>query len=253
MTQHYSKRFQVDPIGLNCFFLRKSEKKPLVIEIQDMKVNSKGYCFSKAAIKQHKDKNNNEVITKIEDYQAESYIEKVGGMFIMGNMENETGVTTYHDLPEDFTKGPNVNLIPHPDNDKEEILEFKVSPSHIYDPEKNQPMEVHLAIQFKENRPIDLKSTPYICDMFPHPPKFLGDNTFGGKLWCATLQMEIQFKKKLSPKNRIVNVSFVTHALKNNRYDMDGWLWDEEGDLVLLTRQQCLCLPWSRNVSSSKL
>ncbi|CAO3610102.1 unnamed protein product [Cunninghamella blakesleeana] len=250
MIRHYSKRYQVDPLGVNCFFLRKSEKKRLVVEIQDVKVNSKGVCFSKASVKQHKDKD--EYLTKIEDYQPENYIEKVIGIFIMGNMENEKGVTSYYDLPSPFSQGQNVRLVPAPDNDLEKILDFQVCPSHVYDPKITQPMEAHLVMSFKDKRPIDAKAAPYLCDMLPHPPKFLGDHTFGGKLWCATLELEIQFKKRIASKTKRVDGSFITHALKNNRYDLDGWLWDEDGDLLLLTRQHCLCLPWERNVSSAK-
>lgn len=50
----YSTRYQKDPVALNCFYLRKTDIKPFVVEVQDVKTSSKGYCVVRASLLQPK-------------------------------------------------------------------------------------------------------------------------------------------------------------------------------------------------------
>ncbi|KAI8338474.1 thioesterase-like superfamily-domain-containing protein [Chlamydoabsidia padenii] len=245
----YSERYQVDPIALNAFFLRKTEIKGVVIEIQDVKKTGKGYCVTKAVLKQHK--TNAGQIHTLTDYHPQDYVDKVLGIFTMGNMNNEQGVSATHD---DRPQPPN----------EQDLREFdftfmrdlvEMTADSQPDPNQVLPMEVHQTSRFKDQRPIDAKSMPFWCDMFLSPPNMLGPQVFGenNRLWCATMQMEIQFKQKCPVGLQKVLSSFVTHTLKNSRFDIDGWIWDEQGELLATTRHQCLCLPWERNTPSSKL
>ncbi|CAO3598288.1 unnamed protein product [Absidia cylindrospora] len=248
----YSERYQVDPVALNCFFLRKTEMTAIIIEIKDIKVNRKGYCVTQATIKQTKSSQPGQApLQQLEDYHAADYVDKVLGVFTMGNMDNEQGASSDHDLPAPPNNGDR-QLAPFSLFYMKELIEMEVDAASLPDPTTIKPMEVHQTIRFRDQRPVDFKSIPFWCDNFVSPPNLLGP-VFDGPLWCATMQMEVQFKRKCPEGLKKVAASFVTHTLKNSRFDIDGWIWGDNGELLATTRHQCLCLPWERNTTKSRL
>lgn len=54
VLRHFSSKFQKDPVALNCFYLRKTSVGPYIVEIQDVKTSSKGYCVVRASLLQAK-------------------------------------------------------------------------------------------------------------------------------------------------------------------------------------------------------
>lgn len=54
VMHHYSKRHQKDPVAMNCFFTTKTMIGACVVEVEDIKKSSKGYCLSRVLLKQPK-------------------------------------------------------------------------------------------------------------------------------------------------------------------------------------------------------
>lgn len=230
VIQLFSKRHQVDPIALNCFFFKKTLPGNLIIEIEELKMSRKGYCIVRASLKQSKDL---ELLKNIESYDPSKWEEKVQGIFTMGNMATEEGVTHFyknpsppssldHIKPIDFVYMKdyiNVNM-------NESIVRKTEEESHV--PELTQIME------FKDGRPIDFKCIPYWCDMFIIPPALLGPTILGGPVWCPTMQLEVQFKRR--PSGQKIISHFITKHIMNGRFDIDGEIWNEQGEIIAITR-----------------
>lgn len=70
--------------------------------------------------------------------------------------------------------------------------------------------------------------------MFVTPPAMLGWETLGGPSWCPTLQLEVQFKRP--PTGKKVLSSIVARHIINSRFDCEGGIWDEDGNLLAITR-----------------
>ncbi|KAG1412322.1 hypothetical protein G6F58_008075 [Rhizopus delemar] len=87
--------------------------------------------------------------------------------------------------------------------------------------------------------------------MFITPPALLGDSVHGGPIWCPTMQLEVQFKSKIRNVSEIIS-HFLAHHIINNRFDIDGQIWDLQGNIIATTRHQCLIVPWSRNSKEEK-
>ena len=94
--------------------------------------------------------------------------------------------------------------------------------------------ELRHVARFKDQRPIDLTSLAYWCDMIVPPPMNLGPTILGGEVWAPTMQMELIFKGV--PTGKEVMCNFISRYIMNGRYEMDGELFDEDGKLVALTR-----------------
>ncbi|ORX59534.1 hypothetical protein DM01DRAFT_1333000 [Hesseltinella vesiculosa] len=250
VLQRYAGRSQVDPIALNAFFLRKTLLTPVVIEVEDLKLSRMGYCLCKASLKQRADaKVGDARLTRLEDYDPKDYLDKVVSVVTMGNIANEKGVTHFHKLPSShaldktrvYQSDPN-NFLPGVTRISLDTACHRASSSTARDP------ELHQVVEFVDQRPMDAKSLPFWCDMFSTPPSQLGTSTWGGRLWGATMQMEVQFKRRLTPDDKQLAVSVTTHTIANSRFDIDGFVWDKQGQLICTTRHQCLALPWERNV-----
>lgn len=54
VMHHYSKRYQKDAVAMNCFFTTKTTIGACVVEVEDIKKSSKGYCLSRVLLKQPK-------------------------------------------------------------------------------------------------------------------------------------------------------------------------------------------------------
>ncbi|KAG1217740.1 hypothetical protein G6F68_021704 [Rhizopus microsporus] len=72
--------------------------------------------------------------------------------------------------------------------------------------------------------------------MFIPPPIMLGEKVHGGPVWSATMQLEVQFKAKIKNDIKEVLTYFVAPHIINNRCDIDGQLWDRNGNILALTR-----------------
>lgn len=57
-----------------------------------------------------------------------------------------------------------------------------------------------------------------------------------GPVWCPTMQLEVQFKRKPKPEDKEVLTSIVAPHIINGRFDCSGGVWDKDGTLLALTR-----------------
>ncbi|KAG2203011.1 hypothetical protein INT47_013227 [Mucor saturninus] len=233
---------QTDPVALNCFFFNKTLGGNYIVEIEELKMSGKGYCVVRAILKQTKDLT---ALDTVSSYQPSRWIDKVQGVFTMGNMDAEKGVTNLHKHP---TPPPLDHLVPYEYIFMGEFVDAKLD-THILPVEDrtNQP-ELTQVIGFKDGREVDFKSMPYWCDMFLALPWLMGPTFLGGPIWCPTMQLEIQFKKK--PTGKKVVGHFLSRHIINGRFDVDGEVWNEQGEILAITRHQNLIVPWSRNVKA---
>ncbi|KAG1045497.1 hypothetical protein G6F25_000753 [Rhizopus arrhizus] len=245
IVDHFSTRHQTDPIAMNCFYLRKTVCGHLIIEIEEQKMNSKGYCVVSAVLKQ---KDVKLPLSTIRDYQPDEWTEKVHTVTTMGHIDSEQGLTV-------FTQNPQPPSLEHLVPFNYAFIGDKVSAKFDFhnfaDDDRPGKPEINQVIQFIDARPIDFKSIPFWCDMFITPPALLGDSVHGGPIWCPTMQLEVQFKSKIRNVSEIIS-HFLAHHIINNRFDIDGQIWDLQGNIIATTRHQCLIVPWSRNSKEEK-
>ncbi|KAI8638295.1 thioesterase-like superfamily-domain-containing protein [Parasitella parasitica] len=240
VIKHFAEKHQTDPVALNCFFFNKTIPGNLIIEIDELKMSKKGYCLVRAILKQRKDL---QPLTSLDSYDPSQWQDKVQGIFTMGNMDNEQGPTHFYKNP---SPPSDQHLEPYNYVFMGEFLEttFDMRSFPKSDTEAGKP-EVTQTMGFKDGRPIDFKSIPYWCDMFLTPATLLGPAILDGPVWCPTMQLEVQFKRK--PSGKRIRGHYVAPHIINGRFDISGEVWDEKGEILAITRHQCLVVPWSRN------
>ncbi|KAI9495255.1 thioesterase-like superfamily-domain-containing protein [Zychaea mexicana] len=241
VLRHFSGKHQKDPIALNCFFMHKTEVGPCVVAIEDLKTSKKGYWLVKASLLQPvTDKSY--VLTHADEFASIAYKEKVHAIFTMGNMDTEEGVTYLH---EPYQPPDRSIMEPFQYFFMGDYVESLLDQTGTAKDGKPGKPEFNQSIKFKDGRETDFKAIPYWCDMFIPPPGMLGEEVLGGPCWCPTMQLEVQFKRR--PACKEVIASIVSPHIINGRFDASGGIWDLEGNLIALTRHQCLIVPWSRN------
>ncbi|KAI8639972.1 thioesterase-like superfamily-domain-containing protein [Parasitella parasitica] len=240
VIRHFDESFQIDPVALNCFFFKKTIPGHLIVEIEELKMSKKGYCVVRAILKQRVDL---QPLTSLENYDPSQWQDKVQGIFTMGNMDNEKGPTHFYKNP---LQPSTEHLEPYNYVFMGEFLNTTIDKSKFpkSDIEAGSPEVIH-TMEFKDSRPIDFKSIPYWCDMFNPPPTLLGPAILNGPVWCPTMQLEIQFKRK--PSGKRITGRYISPHIINGRFDMSGEIWNEQGEILAITRHQCLIVPWSRN------
>ncbi|ORZ23403.1 thioesterase-like superfamily-domain-containing protein [Absidia repens] len=264
VLQNYHQRHQKHPVALNCYFFGKTLPGGFVVEIEELKSSSKGYCICRAVLKQYKNMEQ-PLPSTIADYTSNEPITKVHGIFTMGNMDTESGKTHYHNNP----KAPSRDkMIPTKYAFMGEFFNAQVDPSTFPRSSKtNQPIlsrpfngvdaqdvviegkpELSQCMSFADGRPMDLKAMGLMVDLFMTPPLLLGTTFWNGAIWCPTMQLEIQFKR--IPQTHEILAHFTVPHIINNRFDLDGEIFDADGNILAVTKHQCLVVDWSRNVSS---
>lgn len=86
-------------------------------------------------------------------------------------------------------------------------------------------------IRFKDDRPFDDLSILLAIDSLP-PPVFSSHGSFA---WVPTLEMSVNIRN--SPKGRWLKAVFVSRFINNGIVEEDGELWDEDGELIAISRQ----------------
>ncbi|KAI8976920.1 thioesterase-like superfamily-domain-containing protein [Pilobolus umbonatus] len=222
--QHYSTTHQPHPIAFNTFFLRKTDEGGVLIEIEDIKMGKTGYAVSQIRMKQAKDLSR---LISIEDDLSE-YTDKTISIITMGDLHKEHGLTyTYKPMtlvPVDQLTEYTYPYLSHTVNTSIDLTKLPSEQPGL--PELNQ------VIEFKDHRPNDFKSIPYWCDMILSPPTFLGKNILDS--WCATMQIEIQFKA--IPTGTKAHCTFLARHIKNSRFGLDGEVYNEQGELMAITK-----------------
>lgn len=71
--------------------------------------------------------------------------------------------------------------------------------------------------------------------------------------WFPTITLSIQFFKYPNPNTRWVRQIGRSRFMINSRAEIDIEVYDEEGNILLISRQMCLQLSWAQNQRSTKL
>lgn len=86
-------------------------------------------------------------------------------------------------------------------------------------------------ISFRDGRPYDAVSLLVAADAFP-PPVYA---SLGLAAWVPTLEMSVNIRKL--PAGQWLKCIFRTRFVTCGLAEEDGEVWDEEGELILLSRQ----------------
>ena len=86
-------------------------------------------------------------------------------------------------------------------------------------------------IQFKDGRPYDAVSLLLIADCFP-PPAYA---SMGLSAWVPTIELSVNIRKL--PSTQWLRCFFRTRFITCGLLEEDGEIWDEDGELVAISRQ----------------
>jgi hypothetical protein len=86
-------------------------------------------------------------------------------------------------------------------------------------------------IKFKDNRPFDQLSILLLTDSFP-PPILASQGIIA---WIPTIEMSVNIRS--IPKSKWLKSVFRSRFINGGFVEEDGELWDEEGELVAISRQ----------------
>lgn len=248
VLDHFANRPQQHVIALNTFFFKPTKGGAFVVEIRELKPSKFGYCVLEVTFQQPKDLTA-PVPTHVNEYNPSEYVKKTHTIVTMGNMDKEKG-TNYIHTPL-AAKPPSLDAMePNQADFMSEFIDLYQDMSTLPKGDKPGIPEVRHCVGFSDGRPIDFKSLAFWADMFIHPNYSLGEKILGGPRWCPTMQLEIQFKSVPKNVNKVL-ASFAVPHIINNRFDLDGALFDLQGNLLAITRHQCLLVPWERNSPSA--
>ncbi|CAG8478078.1 4023_t:CDS:2 [Funneliformis mosseae] len=224
---HHFRNVHPHPIQISAQFLKKSMVGSCEIEIHDIKAG-KNQSVAYAIFKQ---KNGNVME------------EKIHATVMFGDLNKEEGISQ-----------PYFDVMPLPNISYCELLKPDPTIVCMHDRIKvmvdtqdinSKRAERKHWIKFTDERQLDVISMGAFCDfIFPPTTKYL-ENSLGEICWFPTLTFEIQFKNM--PKGQWVAGSFRSRFLKNGRHEVDGELWDEDGNLLCITRHMCLIVPMKTN------
>lgn len=86
-------------------------------------------------------------------------------------------------------------------------------------------------IKFKKDRPFDQLSLLLAIDAFP-PPVFASQ---GMSAWVPTIEFSVNIRN--NPKTRWLKCIFRTRFINTGILEEDGEIWDENGELIAISRQ----------------
>lgn len=96
------------------------------------------------------------------------------------------------------------------------------------------PMEFKGWIGFREKRKIDIPAILLFADSFP-PPVFVA---YGAKAWVPTIELSVNVRK--IPDSCVLKGRFKSRFISSGLVEEDGELWNENGDLIAISRQYSL-------------
>jgi hypothetical protein len=86
-------------------------------------------------------------------------------------------------------------------------------------------------ISFKDNRNYDVMSVALVADAFP-PPIFASQGLIA---WVPTIELTVNIRN--IPVTKWLKCIFRTHFINCGLLEADGEIWDENGELVAISRQ----------------
>ncbi|KAI8145946.1 thioesterase-like superfamily-domain-containing protein [Fennellomyces sp. T-0311] len=245
--QYYKERY---PISINTFFVKPGNPGPYIVEMEAIKTSPKSLCTMMLRLKQRK-KNSTAVVptNNVSEYNPNEYDVKCFSVVTMSGTVPEQGLTVIHpDVPKAPSFDDMVPVPPQFDGDQtlNTYQDLKAT--------SKGAAETHQAFEFPDGRPIDTVSLAFLLDMYRHPLHVLKNKNGLGitDSWKPTLQYEIQFKRPLkAPIPRALLTYMVPYAI-DGRFDIDGWLYDDKGEIVATTRHQLLIIQRKKKFEGTK-
>jgi len=109
-------------------------------------------------------------------------------------------------------------------------VDVRIHPDHAGPATRSVP-EISGWIRFADERPVDAASLTLFADAFP-PSLFALVGRIG---WVPTIELTVQVRRR--PVEGWIRAHFETTDVSKQRFIEDGWLWDESGELVAMSRQ----------------
>ncbi|KAI8145948.1 thioesterase-like superfamily-domain-containing protein [Fennellomyces sp. T-0311] len=223
VMQRYTDR---NPAALHMFFLQMARPGPCIIEVEDIKPSAKGVCLVRAILKQ---------ASKKEGYDTKCY-----AIVTIAAVVPPEKITKFH---PDARKPPCTKDMEHVP-----ILPKKNDPDptlRVYRNLKNERHgvpETHHIFEFSDLRPMDTLALPYLVDTAKHPLDMYQDDQLDTYL-KPTLHYEVQFKNPVPTNTTRVLSSFVSMNVIDGRFDVDVWIYSEDGQLLATGRHHGTLFP----------
>jgi acyl-CoA thioesterase len=206
-----------DPLTVTAHFLRPTVPGPLLIETETIK---RGRRFSTGTARLVQAER--EVIRLLATYG--DLVPQAGRTRITGqppavSLSDEAGVVRSR---------PNAPAVA-------ERYDLRFVPETVrwLDGARSDRAEIRGAIRFRDRRPPDVISLAAFADGFP-PPSF----AWMDPTWLPTLELTLHIRAR--PVGEWLRGSFRTRFLFGGLLEEDGELWDEQGNLVALSRQMAM-------------
>ncbi|KAI9480235.1 thioesterase-like superfamily-domain-containing protein [Zychaea mexicana] len=229
------------PISMNTFFVNPGTTGPFVVEVETIKASSKGMCSFVIKLKQLKTVDSNtKPLDTLEAYDPQDYVIKNFAVISLSGARPEQGISQLLDPEHIYKPASSIEdmtiLAP--------ACEGDVTLRMYQDMNKNDG-RLHYAFEFADGRPVDNLAIVYFFDMYMDPFGSLNmkNSPEIRDSWKPTLQYEIQFKKPIKTPLRRAYLSYFVPNLINGRWDMDGCLYGEDGELFATTRHQLRIIP----------
>ncbi len=182
----------------------------------------------------------------IENIGLSNHFDRWQARLVQGDKEKIRAIATFSDPPDDRTE-KRYEKLPPDLAPKEDC--FQIPPMGEYTVFDN--MDVRLDprcagwftgslidisehrgwIRFQSDRPFDAPGILLAADAFP-PPVFTSS---GMTAWVPTIEFSVNIRN--IPETRWLKCIFRTHFINNGILEEDGEIWDENGELVAVSRQ----------------
>ncbi|KAI9274840.1 thioesterase-like superfamily-domain-containing protein [Phascolomyces articulosus] len=229
------------PINVNTFYVNPGTEGPFIVELEKIKGNSKGMCTYITRLKQLQGANSSmKPLDTLEAYNPNDYVIKNFAVINMSGAKPEQGYS--HPSPEKYKTVPIENMVQLPSE-----CEGDTTLRMYHDINRSDSPHVnHYAFEFADGRPVDNLALVYFFDMYMDPfsplmNKNAPDQVHKG--WKPTLHYEVQFKNPIKKPIRRAYLVYTIPNVIHGRFDMDGSVYNEEGELLATTRHQLRIIP----------
>ncbi|KAG2223653.1 hypothetical protein INT45_010012 [Circinella minor] len=240
--QRYPGRY---PISMNTFFVNPGTTAPFIVELETIKASDKGMCTFVVKLKQRRDADSNmnplDTLNAYHDTKDDYLIKNFAVISLSGTRPEQGFSQQRGELQDDIYKlSPIESLIQLPAQ-----CEGDTTLKMYHDITKNDS-KLHYAFEFADGRPVDNLAIVYFFDMYADPLGTLMNKNVDSEVinsWKPTLQYEIQFKRPIKTPIPRAYLSYEVCNVIHGRWDMDGCIYDEQGELLATTRHQLRIIP----------
>lgn len=210
-----------DVVSVSSYFLSASEPGPVTLSVEIVK------------------RGRNTSVAQVSLLQGER--ERLRALVLAGDLTRLSGPELHRSAAPELPPPEaclrltaDVPVVPKVMNEVE--LRFDPETAAFVRGEIGAPPEFRGWMRFADGRPTDSLALIALADVLP-PTSF---NAFGIRGWVPTLEMTTQLRRRPAPG--WLRVRMVTRHFSAGHFEEDGELFDENGELVALSRQRALLL-----------